>query len=657
MTWLFRISLSLLATSCFAQNQDIRDSLHQELRRADTDSLKCEQYFNLGESFYLNNNDSALFYYHKAYELSTENSFKNREAATSIRLALTYQYVDPVKSAEYTMKSITAAENSGYVPYIIQSKRLLALLYRSKNELDEAMNIYQEILALNKSRKDTLEIARSYNDLGIIHMMKAEYESGLDYWKKSLNLKLQSGEITSAAVTMSNIGLYYKDINNFEEAESYIQQSLELSTKVNNFESVAFNLANLAALYGKMGDYEKSVATFERSLKISDSINTYFDKKETLFEYSKILEQKGDYEKALDIYKSYASILSDEYDEANNETIQKLKTQFETEKKEQELVMKDAELEKQAAEKALIERSYQYAVIFIIVVIIALGVILFILRKVRQAKKQVEIQRSLLAEKNKEILDSIQYAKRLQEAILPPLDEVKNAFAGFGILYLPKDIVAGDFYWFEETDTHRFIASADCTGHGVPGAMVSVVCSNALTKSVQEDQITDPGSILDRTREIVIRQFEKSKSNVKDGMDISLLAINKNTGETLWAGAHNPIWIIKKSKNELIEIKGNKQPIGNFESAEPFKTHPINCETGDRLYMFSDGFADQFGGEDQLTRDQGGKKFKTKAFKRKLIETAHKKPQEQISELESTLHKWRGNLEQLDDVCVVVILI
>lgn len=639
----------------FAQENLDRDSLRTALAEATTKKERYEVTFELGESFYLNNNDSALIYYHQAYDLSKELGLKNGEASTCIRLALTYQYVDPVKSADYTMKSIEAAERSGHRPFIIQANRLLALLYRSKNELDKSMEVYQEILKKNLENNDSLEIARSYNDIGIIHMMKAEYDEGLDYWKKSLQLKLATGNLESAASTMSNIGLYYKDTSKFVEAEYYIKRSLELAKQVNNYESVAFNLSNLAGLYGKMGEYKKSAETFERSLSISDSIKNYFDKKETLLEYSKMLAKQGNYEKALEVHQEYVDVLKAEFDESSNETIQKLKTQFETEKKEQELEMKDAELEKQSAENKLIQRSYQYAVIFIVVVIIALVLILFILRKVRQTKKQVENQRSLLQEKNEEIIDSIQYAKRLQEAILPSIEEIQNAFSEFGLLYLPKDIVAGDFYWFEETDNYKFIAAADCTGHGVPGAMVSVVCSNALTKVVQEEEIADPGKILDRTREIVIKQFEKSGSMVKDGMDISLLALSKRDNQFTWSGAHNPIWIISAKTTELKEIKGNKQPIGNFEHVQPFKTHDLVLDKGDQLYLFSDGFADQFGGKTKEVRLQGGKKFKSKAFKRTLIESSNLSAQEQMKNLESIFHEWRGELDQLDDVCVIAI--
>ena len=638
----------------FSLSQE-KDTLHEALSSAKTDREKVDILFDLGERFYLNNNDSALYYYHKAYKLTKELELKHLEASTCIRLALTYQYVNPVKSAEYTMKSIEAAEKSGEIAFIIQSKRLLALLYRSKGELDESMEVYKEILTTNIENDDSLEIARSYNDIGIIHMMKSEYDEGLSYWKKALQIKLSTGNIKSAAATMSNIGLYYKDIENFKDAEYYILRSLELAKEVKNYESVSFNLANLAAMYGKMGKYDLSAETFEKSLKISDSIKTYFDTKETLLEYSKMLQEKGDYKEALEVYKRYTEILEVEFDRSSNETIQELKTKFETEKKEQELVMKDAEIEKQAAEKALIERSYQYAILFIFLVVIALIAILFVLRKVRQAKKQVESQRTLLEEKNKEIIDSIQYAKRLQEAILPSKEEMKSSFNGFGLLYLPKDIVAGDFYWFEETPEYYFIGAADCTGHGVPGAMVSVVCASSLTKTVQEEYVSEPGKILDRTREMVIQQFEKSGSNVKDGMDISLLAIHKESQKATWAGAHNPLWILKKSSTEVEEVKGNKQPIGNFDLATPFMTHTIDVEKGDRLYMFSDGFADQFGGVDSVARSQGGKKFKSKALKRLLVKNSQLSPHRQMEAIEKEFHNWKGELEQLDDVCVMVV--
>ncbi len=245
-------------------------------------------------------------------------------------------------------------------------------------------------------------------------------------------------------------------------------------------------------------------------------------------------------------------------------------------------------------------------------------------------------------EKQKEITDSINYAKRIQEAILPSFDFIKTHLPNSFIYYQPKDIVAGDFYWAEKVNSDFFIAAADCTGHGVPGALVSVVCCNALNRTVNEFKLTDPGKILDKTRELVLESFSKNGGDIKDGMDISLISINGNTIK--WAGANNPLWYYQN--NELKEIKANKQPIGKTDRAEPFTTHTIELQKGDSLYLFTDGFADQFGGPK-------GKKFKYKQLGDLLASSNDLSISEQHLTLKNTLNSWRGKLEQVDDICVI----
>jgi serine phosphatase RsbU (regulator of sigma subunit) len=245
-------------------------------------------------------------------------------------------------------------------------------------------------------------------------------------------------------------------------------------------------------------------------------------------------------------------------------------------------------------------------------------------------------------EKQKEITDSINYAKRIQEAILPSFDFIKTHLPNSFIYYQPKDIVAGDFYWAEKVGNDFFIAAADCTGHGVPGALVSVVCCNALNRTVNEFKLTDPGKILDKTRELVLESFSKNGGDINDGMDISLISINGNTIK--WAGANNPLWYYQN--NELKEIKANKQPIGKTDHAEPFTTHTIELQRGDSLYLFTDGFADQFGGPK-------GKKFKYKQLEDLLISSNGLSISEQHLALKNTLSDWKGKLEQVDDICVI----
>jgi serine phosphatase RsbU (regulator of sigma subunit) len=268
------------------------------------------------------------------------------------------------------------------------------------------------------------------------------------------------------------------------------------------------------------------------------------------------------------------------------------------------------------------------------------------LKVTRKQKGIIEYAHHELGEKNKEIVDSINYAKRIQSAILPPKKVVKEHLKESFILYKPKDVVAGDFYWLETKEKKVLFAAADCTGHGVPGAMVSVICNNALNRSVREHGLTDPSMILDKTREIVVQEFEKSEEEVKDLMDFALCSLEGNRLQ--YAGAHNPLWIIRNG--EILETKANKQQIGKFDNPEPYTTHSFELKKGDSVYIFSDGFVDQFGGEK-------GKKFKVSAFRNLLLSVQDKSLEEQKTILNDTFETWRGKLEQIDDVCVIGIRI
>ena len=262
--------------------------------------------------------------------------------------------------------------------------------------------------------------------------------------------------------------------------------------------------------------------------------------------------------------------------------------------------------------------------------------------KVEILQEETQLQKIQLELKSQEILDSINYAKRIQSAILPSGKVVKEYLNESFILYKPKDIVAGDFYWLEQKGKLVLFAAADCTGHGVPGAMVSVICNNGLNRSVREYGLTDPGEILNKTREIVIQEFEKSEEEVKDGMDIGLCSLEGNTLK--YAGANNPLWIIRNG--EVVETKADKQPIGKFDQLKAFTTHTFELQKGDSFYLFSDGYIDQFGGAK-------GKKFKSKAFKEVLLSIQDKSMEEQKKILDQKFESWRGKLEQLDDVCII----
>jgi serine phosphatase RsbU (regulator of sigma subunit) len=271
-----------------------------------------------------------------------------------------------------------------------------------------------------------------------------------------------------------------------------------------------------------------------------------------------------------------------------------------------------------------------------------------------ESNKQLEIKSTIIEEKNKEINDSINYSKKIQQAILLPFHLEKNRIDDYFIFLKPKDIVSGDFLWYAnginapqgspKEDGSIIMAAADCTGHGVPGAMVSIVCNNALNKAVLEFDITDPGKILDKTRELVLESFSKSDDNVQDGMDISLLSINPTTQEIKWAGANNSLLYVENG--EIKELKANKQPIGKIENPSNFTTHTLPFKKGIIFYLFTDGFADQFGGEHE-------KKFMYKNFKEVLLTISSLPLNQQKEELDLVFKNWKRELEQTDDICVI----
>jgi serine phosphatase RsbU (regulator of sigma subunit)/ligand-binding sensor domain-containing protein len=273
---------------------------------------------------------------------------------------------------------------------------------------------------------------------------------------------------------------------------------------------------------------------------------------------------------------------------------------------------------------------------------------------IEQKNHIVEEKNKELAEKNHEIIESITYAKRLQEAILPPDSLMSQFLNDFFVLYMPKDIVAGDFYWFEtvseKDNTFYYIAAADCTGHGVPGAMVSMVCFTALNRALIEFKERDTAGILNRTRELVIETFQKSEDEVKDGMDISLIRLSSNSNAIQWSGANNPLYIVSAETGTLTEVKANKQPIGKYYDMTSFDAHEIEVKKGDMLYVFSDGYADQFGGDK-------GKKFKTANLKVLLTSLYSQPAKVQMSEIRDTFNNWKADYEQVDDICVIGIKI
>jgi serine phosphatase RsbU (regulator of sigma subunit) len=422
----------------------------------------------------------------------------------------------------------------------------------------------------------------------------------------------------------------------------------------------AYNLGSLIAIHNAFDHTERSVALFERIFegpeKLADNYAIKFYRGLAASTYS----QSGDFEQSAINY-SMSLTFSDslhrvDLDNASEVKAAQLKSQISIEKERAALEQKQYDIQIEN-EKGILRIIVYSAVVVAFVTIIFLFVVY---RRFKitsrqnkltaQQKQMVESAFTELDLKSKEILASINYAKRIQSALLPSKKDIKSYIPTSFILYMPKDIVAGDFYWLEKVGNKTLFAAADCTGHGVPGAMVSVICNNGLNRSVREQGITEPGKILDATRKIVIAEFEKSEEEVNDGMDIALCSLEPNPSKRSlnlqFAGANNPLWVIRKDTNVVEEYKANRQPVGKYVKSNNYKTHSLEVYQGDQFYLFSDGFTDQFGGVRR-------KKYLRANFEKFLLQIKDLPLGEQKQSLVDEHNRWRGDEEQIDDICII----
>lgn len=607
--------------------------------------------------------------YKNALELFRNEKDVEQEIEMTLRLANVYKALDDQESTfNVYQEALTKHEGENYFAAVINNA--IGSFMKDIGEYEKAleyMNESDHFCQLIDSSFHRLNMVRLSNDKnrGVIYRNNESFDTAEFYFNRSLQLSIELEDSAWIARNYNSIGIMYHQQSLFLQAIDMYKKSLEIKRALNYTDGIVTSLTNLGGVYIQIGDYRNAKACFfeademcqngcepRRILNLLEGIADY---------YYHTGNGKLAYEKLKEANEMQDSILEAQHAESTREIEAKFQTslhKIESEKLEAELLAADLR-EQNKSEQIQTQRLFIFIGIGFTLLLIVL--VAFVIRSnVRRAavnkelqmmneeilekSQKIETQKQQIEIKNQEIVDSINYAKRIQSAIMPTPRIVKEHLTESFVLYKPKDIVAGDFYWMEKLDNEVLIAAADCTGHGVPGAMVSVVCNNGLNRAVREYNLTKPGEILDKTRELVIQEFGKSDEDVKDGMDIALCSLN---GTRLkYAGAHNPLWIIRKESDELEEIKANKQPIGQFDNPEPYTTHEIELNEGDSFYIFSDGLADQFGGDK-------GKKFKATNFKKLLLSIQGENMQRQLAIIDETFEQWKGTFEQLDDICVI----
>lgn len=570
-------------------------------------------YSTLGEMYRMQNDDDhALLYFDSARVLAQEIDHKNQLAYTLGSMGSIYRMQGELDRAlSYYKVALSISRTVNNRSLIATNLSTIGDVYRRKGDIDTALTYFQEALDIAKYVKDPNRQAFIYVDIADIYRSQKLYDKSLEELRHADTIALTTSYENLKAITWNQMSITYSAMGRIEEAKRYSEKSMLAAEASKIPANIQESAKQLYLLYDSTGNKAGALAMYIRYVEARDSV----ENQEEIRKFAQV---------------EYAAKES----ELKAENASKLAEAHEMEVKKEEELRKN---------KLILIG----AVVALLLMVVFAVFIYRSLQENKKARKIIEHQKAIVDEKNKAIHDSITYAKRLQQAIVPDEQTIRESLKDFFILYLPKDIVAGDFYWYEKTATHIFLAAADCTGHGVPGAFVSVVCSNALNRAVNEFRLTEPGKILDKTKQLVLETFEKSHQNVADGMDISLCAWetgNSDRRKLKWAGAQNNLYILRGT--EMIVVAADKQPVGKWETNVPFTTHDVELHLGDEIILLTDGYADQFGGEK-------GKKIKNKQFLKLLLDANNLTTAQQRANLLSFFNDWKGELEQVDDVTVI----
>ncbi|MCH2225631.1 MAG: tetratricopeptide repeat protein [Crocinitomicaceae bacterium] len=532
---------------------------------------------------------------------------------------------------------IEISESMNYLKGIADSCKTLGYCYWRFS--DYSLSLAHSLRAIDIYRQlgDKSGEADTLNNIGAVYMFQNDHEKRLEVNIRCKQIRSEIGDLEGATSSEGNIGETYLEMGNLPKAEACFRsvlddpnaspqglswayhnlgrvfQTKEKWTRALDFYTLGLELSEsvdyrvlitdsylaIVELFIIQKKYDEALKNAEKALSVSRKIGAKEGEKKSLYFLSKIYEYKGFFEQSLKYHKTYHSL---ELEISRDTEIERLKT-----------------------------------------------------TQLRVAFEKIEDQKN-------ELIASIKYAKKIQKAVLNRNQE-NTLLDDYFVIFEPKDIVSGDFYWYYEKNDHFYLGVADCTGHGVPGAFLTLLGTTFMNEIISGDEYISPSDLLDELRTRFIQALNKVENNeTRDGMDISLIRINKTNLTAQWAGANNPIWIargkedpfitssrhniLEENEFHLMEIKGDKQPIGLSERLFPFKNNRVQLKEGDTIYLFSDGIVDQFGGPK-------GKKYKSTPFKKRLLSLQNEPIKEQGEIIEKDFLDWKGSQFQVDDVCVL----
>lgn len=641
-------------------------------------------YFNLGQY------DKALENYMKSSDIQARINDIDGLARSHNNIANIYTYQNNTGLAlEYSFKSLKSHEELGNEEEVATTLYNIGNIYEAQLDLKRAIDYYEKALTISEKLGDKKQMADIYDNIGSVYQKMGDgvldtitesqqndlYSKAISCYEKSLPLYSEIGFEKGISKSFSRIGKINLSRKQFNSVLANFEKSRDSYEAMGDKFELGDTYLYIGKYYNAIKKYRPALENLKRAKSLADELNSLELSMEVTDEMSKSYAALGEYKDAYEMHYLSREIEKKFRNVASKQDITNQEINYQVNKKQREMELEQQKKDLMAQEE-IRRQSMITTFAFIALGLVAL-MAFFIFRGYRIKQKSnvllaaqrdeilqkneellqlneeitaqrelTEHQRDIAIQRQKEITDSIVYAKRIQAAVMPQRQMFVELVPDYFIYFKPRDIVSGDFYWMKKLSNHIVVAAADCTGHGVPGAFMSLL-GIAFLNEVVNDELVDAGEILDKLRERIIEALHQTwkDDEAKDGMDISLNVINMETKELNYAGAYNPLYLIRNG--ELLETKADKMPIGiHIKEHTGFTSHKIQLQENDTVYLFSDGYIDQFGGEKST-------KFKSGPFKELLLSLQDKPMHEQKKEIDSNYKSWKGEEKQLDDILII----
>lgn len=693
----------ILSLKVIAQDSQI-DSLKLILDTTKKDTLKVNILNDLAFNVHRSNPDEAIKYGSEAKDLSEQLNFQRGLAYALKNIGLGYyikgNFVEATINWEQSLYIFDSLEDDNGFANISGN---LGVCYFNMGNESKATEYHLEALKIAEIKNDSTRMATCLLNLGAVLSLKSENsEIALKYFTDAFkigqsinypvlagiclinigNIYFETGLKDSAliyfnksllffeddidiATSLSFIGKIYSEQGNYKTALEYMNNALEKATNNSSQLEIAQILLKIAYSYIKQGNHRLALENLHRALIIAKEIESHYEIRDAYEGLSLTYANLNDYNNAYKYSILLGSIDKTIYNIKSDDKVRNIMYSFELDKKQNQIELQESKI---IAKDAMIKQQKTYrnalgigllAVILIIIVVVYAYIlkrkdnkkILEQNEKIIQANKELKELNETATIQKDEIISSINYAQRIQSAILPPETYITELLNENFILFKPKDIVSGDFYWVKQVKHYILLVAADCTGHGVPGAFMSMLGISYLNEIVQRRGITQANQVLNELRKQIKQSLRQSgqRHESRDGIDMALCVIDTKRNVLQFSGAYNPLYIITtvNGKPELKEFKADTMPIGvHFLKDKPFTNHEIKLEIGDTFYIFSDGYIDQIGGEEN-------KRFSSKRFKKMLLDIHDLAMYEQKEIVSKTLEDWMGENPQRDDILVL----